>query len=272
MYYVYHALDITSVYDESFLLVAQEMLISVLASFGMAVLLTYLIKKITRPLQAVNEAQRQLIGSMSHELKTPLTAIKGYSETLLGVRLSQEQKERALLYINRESGRLSRLSEKMMELTRLYEPECSIACVESSVEALFEAVEESVKHGLCEKNLTLLTEGEYRGLTKRMDVDLMTGFLINLVNNSAMASEEGGRIFMGADKDSLWVRDEGCGIPPEELEKVRKAFYRVDSSRSRKSGNMGLGLALCEQIASVHQGKMKIESREGVGTKVSIFF
>ncbi len=272
MYYVYHALDITSVYDESFLLVAQEMLISVLASFGVAVLLTYLIKKITRPLQAVNEAQRQLIGSMSHELKTPLTAIKGYSETLLGVRLSQEQKERALLYINRESGRLSRLSEKMMELTRLYEPECSIACVESSVEALFEAVEESVKHGLCEKNLTLLTEGEYRGLTKRMDVDLMTGFLINLVNNSAMASEEGGCIFMGADKDSLWVRDEGCGIPPEELEKVRKAFYRVDSSRSRKSGNMGLGLALCEQIASVHQGKMKIESREGVGTKVSIFF
>ena len=117
-----------------------------------------------------------------------------------------------------------------------------------------------------------MTEGEYRGLTKRMDVDLMTGFLINLVNNSAMASEEGGRIFMGADKDSLWVRDEGCGIPPEELEKVRKAFYRVDSSRSRKSGNMGLGLALCEQIASVHQGKMKIESREGVGTKVSIFF
>ena len=272
MYYVYHALDITSVYDESFLLVAQEMLISVLASFGVAVLLTYLIKKITRPLQAVNEAQRQLIGSMSHELKTPLTAIKGYSETLLGVRLSQEQKERALLYINRESGRLSRLSEKMMELTRLYEPECSIACVESSVEALFEAVEESVKHGLCEKNLTLLTEGEYRGLTKRMDVDLMTGFLINLVNNSAMASEEGGCIFMGADKESLWVRDEGCGIPPEELEKVRKAFYRVDSSRSRKSGNMGLGLALCEQIASVHQGKMKIESREGVGTKVSIFF
>ena len=172
-------------------------------------------------------------------------------------------------YINRESDRLSRLSEKMMELTRLYEPERGITLSEVSVEVLFETVKTSVRHRLLEKNILLVLEGEYQGKTKKMDVDLMTSFLINLINNSIMASENGGRIFMGADEDSLWVRDEGCGIAPEEKEKIRKAFYRVDKSRSRKSGNMGLGLALCDQIAAVHQGKMKIESKVGVGTKIS---
>lgn len=272
MYYFYYVLDITSVYEESFSLIVRELMVSLLFSAGMAALLVYLIKKITKPLQAVNETQRQLIGSLSHELKTPLTAMKGYSETLLGVKLSEEQKERALLYINRESGRLSRLSEKMMELTRLYEPECSIMLTEVSVEDLFDAVRESVGHRLSEKNLTLVQEGEYRGKTKKMDVDLMTSFLINLINNSIMASAEGGRIYIGADENSLWVRDEGCGIPPEEVEKVRKAFYRVDKSRSRKSGNMGLGLSLCEQIAAVHHGSMEIVSKAGEGTKISLIF
>lgn len=270
-YYLYYALDITSIYQNSILRVAWELLISILASFGMAVLLTYRIKKITRPLQAVNEAQRQLIGSMSHELKTPLTAIKGYSETLLEVKLSKEQQEKALQYINRESGRLSRLSEKMMELTRLYEPECSVTLTEVSVEALFEAVKTNVEHRLSEKNISLVLEGAYQGKTKKMDLDLMTSFLINLVNNSVTASEEGSSIYMGADENSLWVRDTGCGIAPEEVEKVKKAFYRVDKSRSRKSGNMGLGLALCEQIAAAHQGRMEIASEVGGGTKVSIF-
>lgn len=271
-YYLYHISDITSVYSKSFSLIVRQLLVSSLASLGMAVLLTHLIKKITKPLWAVNEAQRQLIGSMSHELKTPLTAIKGYSETLLAVKLSKEQQEKALRYIHGESGRLSRLSEKMMELTRLYEPECKIDLTEVSVEALFDAVEKSVKHSLCEKNMTLVKEGAYQGETKRMDMDLMASFLINLINNSILASAEGSQIYMGADADSLWVRDEGCGILPEELEKVRKAFYRVDPSRSRKSGNMGLGLALCDQIAAAHQGKLELESEVGVGTKAVLFF
>lgn len=268
-YLFFYVIDITYIYQKSFGLVIREMIISTLASLVMALLLVYLIKKITRPLQAVNEAQRQLIGSMSHELKTPLTAMKGYSETLLQVKLSQEQQEKALDYIHRESGRLSRLSEKMMELTKLYEPECKITLQNISVEALFEMVEESVQHRLEEKGLILLREGEYNSKTMEMDPDLMTSFLINLVNNSVMASEPGSYIYLGADDHSLWVRDQGCGIPPQEVDKVRRAFYRVDKSRSRKSGNMGLGLALCEQIATVHHGMMKIESEVGKGTKIS---
>lgn len=269
-YTFFYGVDITYIYEKSRNLVIQELLISFLFSFAMALLLVFLIKKITRPLQTVNEAQRQLIGSMSHELKTPLTAIRGYSETLLNVNLSPEQEEKSLKYIYQESGRLSRLSEKMMELTRLYEPECRISLQEISVEALFDMAEESMAHRLREAGITLEREGDYQDKIKKLDSDLMTSFLINLMNNSIMASAPGTCIYLGADEHSLWVRDEGSGIPPEEVDKVRKAFYRVDKSRSRKSGNMGLGLALCEQIAAVHHGNMVIESRVGEGTRIAI--
>lgn len=267
-YVFFHVKDITSLYQKSFYFMIREMLIAFFTSFGMGLLLIYLIKKITKPLQAINEAQRQLIGSMSHELKTPLTAIRGYSETLLGVRLSKVQEEKALLYINHESARLSRLSEKMMELTKLYEPECKILLQEVSIEKLFEAVTDSVGHRISEKGMKFIWEGNFQEKKMFLDEDLMTSFFINLINNSIMASKEGSRIFIGADEHRLWVRDEGCGIPIEEVDKVKKAFYRVDKSRSRKSGNMGLGLALCEQIAAVHQGYMQIESEVGKGTKV----
>lgn len=271
-YLYFYVVDITYIYKESFELAIREILVSMLASLAMALLLVFLIKKITKPLEETNEAQRQLIGSMSHELKTPLTAIKGYSETLLGVKLTREQQEKSLNYINRESGRLSRLSEKMMELTRLYEPECHIALQEVSLEALFEGVRESVSHRLRENGMVLVVENGYQGRMMKVDLDLMTSFLINLINNSIMASEPGSRIYMGAGERSLWVRDEGCGIPPNEIGKVRKAFYRVDKSRSRKSGNMGLGLALCEQIAAVHHGRMEIESEVGKGTKITFVY
>ncbi len=125
-----------------------------------------------------------------------------------------------------------------------------------------------MKHRLEEKGIHLVWEGEWKGKALRVDADLMASFLINLVNNSVMASEEGSCIYLGVDEHTLWVRDEGCGIPPKEVDKVRKAFYRVDKSRSRKSGNMGLGLALCDQIAAVHQGRMEIQSETGKGTKV----
>ncbi len=214
-YYLFYEVDLTSIYEKSWELVKKELLLSVAASFGMALLLVFLIKKITKPLQAINEAQRQLIGSMSHELKTPLTAIKGYSETLLGVKLSKEQEEKALGYIHQESGRLSRLSEKMMELTKLYEPECKVELQEFPVEKLFGAVEDSVRHRLTETGIALVREGDYQGKRKCLDADLMTSFLINLINNSIMASGAGSHIYLGADSHSLWVRDEGCGIPPE---------------------------------------------------------
>lgn len=271
-YVFFRVKDISYLYEDSLRLVFKEFLISFLISGFAALLLLAMIRKITRPLEATNETQRQLIGSMSHELKTPLTAIKGYSELLLKVKLTKEQAEKAINYIYTESGRMSRLSEKMMELTKLYESECSIVLEKVEIEEIFSEVEDNVKQMLSEKELKLIYEGNYQGLSKKLDKDLIISFLINLINNSMMASEAGDCIYLGADETALWVRDEGVGIPEKEIDKVRKAFYRVDKSRSRKSGNMGLGLALCEQIAKVHHADMRIESKQGVGTKIALLY
>lgn len=266
-----YVVDATNIILSGINLWIKEIIISFILSGITAFLLMRLIKRITMPLKAANEAQLLLIGSMSHELKTPLTAIKGYSETLLSVRLSKEQARKSLEYIYSETGRLSRLTEKMMELTKLYEPDCRIEFRLVSIEKLFDAVQKNVCQSLEERQLELVWEGNYKGIEKNLDYDLMVSFLINLINNSMMASKPQSRIFIGADKSSIWVRDEGCGIPQKEFDKVCKAFYRVDKSRSRKNGNMGLGLALCEQIAKVHGGKILIESKEGEGTKISLY-
>lgn len=271
-YISYHVMDVTALYESSRHLMVKEILFSLFLSAGMAVLLVLLIRKITEPLKETNKIQHQLIGSMSHELKTPLTAIQGYSETLLHVKLSSEQSQKALSYITSESGRLARLSEKMMELTRLYEPECKIALKEVSVKALLEDVKKSVGHELKKKEITLKVALKKEDLVSALDRDLMISFLINLIKNSIMASQPGSSIEMGADEREIWVKDEGCGIPEREVAEVRKAFYRVDKSRSRKSGNMGLGLSICEQIAKVHKASMRIESQEGKGTKISFLY
>ena len=99
-------------------------------------------------------------------------------------------------------------------------------------------------------------------------MDLLTSFVLNLVDNAGKASEEGGKIRIIAEDKALIVEDYGRGITSEDLERVTEAFYMVDKSRSRKEGGAGLGLALCKEIADLHNWKLSIESKPGKGTRV----
>lgn len=269
-YMIYHVLDVSDIYDSSKRLILQEITVSFFLSLCMITVLNFLIRKITKPLHDINETQRQLIGNLSHELKTPLTAMKGYSETILKRNLSKEQQEKALSYIYSECDRLSRLSEKMMQLTRLYEPEHGIMIKEQNLSSLLESVNHTLTPALKEKNIELLIHVKSENLTKKLDPDLFTSLIINLVNNGIAASQLNSRIWIEANEQFLQVRDEGCGISKEEIEKVKNAFYRSDKSRSHKCKNLGLGLALCEQIAKVHGANLLIESKKNYGT--SVFF
>lgn len=271
-YTIYHVLDVTGIYDSSKQLILQEMMVSFFLSICMITFLNFLISKIIKPLHAMNETQCQLIGNLSHELKTPLTAMKGYSETILKRNLSQEQQGKALSYIYSECDRLSRLSEKMMQLTKLYKPEHGIMIKEQKLSSLLESVNHTLAPALMEKNIELLIHVESEDLTQKLDPDLFTSLIINLVNNGIAASQPNGRIWIEANEQFLQVRDEGCGISKEEIEKVKNAFYRSDKSRSHKCKNLGLGLALCEQIAKVHGAELLIESRENFGTTISYVY
>ncbi len=220
-------------------------------------------------LEEVSERRKQLLGSLTHELKTPMTSIIGYSDTLLHVKISKEQQKRALEYINAECKRLERLSGKMMSLVGMYDNEM-IHFEEYPVQELLNRVEALERYHVAEHKMQLVMTCAVG--TVPMDVDLMESLLVNLIDNAIKASGEGDTIDVLAVNNRITVRDWGKGIPPEEIPKITEAFYMVDKSRSRKVGGIGLGLALCKKIAELHYGHLEIESRLDAGTSISMVF
>lgn len=222
-----------------------------------------------RELGEENQKQNRLLGSLAHELKTPMTAIQGYAETLQRVKLSPEKQEKALAYIEQECKRLSRLSGKMLELTMLSGEPGDIERKRIRAGELLEEVRKRTACRLKEKELSL--EINIReALLLWGDEDLLLSFFSNLVENACRASQRGGIIEITGNDRGIFVKDCGCGISREEIEKITEPFYMVDKSRSRKEGGAGLGLALCSQIARMHRGKLQISSSPEQGTCIGL--
>ena len=216
---------------------------------------------------AVAEERRMLIGALTHEMKTPMTAIIGYAELLDRAKLTEEQRAEAAAFIHRETSRLERLTQKMMQLVTLTDGEkldvrdVSAARLLSMAEQTLEAV--AARHGVA---LRL----EEDGGRYAVDPDLIVGVLINLVDNACSAGAK--HVTVSAGEGALSVADDGCGIPKDVMDKVTQPFFRVDKARSRQSGHAGLGLALAARIAELHGARLSIESEEGAGTTVSLLF
>ena len=198
-----------------------------------------------------------------------MTSIIGYSDTLLHVKINEEQQKKALTHINNECRRLERLSGKMMNLLELYNND-TIRMEEYPVSRLFAQVAELEKYHLKEKGIYLTMSCGDEKLV--MDVDLMESVLVNLIDNAMKASKEGDTIVVMAEGTSIMVKDSGRGIPAEEIPKITEAFYMVDKSRSKKAGGIGLGLALCSQIIKLHGARLEIKSTLGVGTEIYVIF
>lgn len=222
--------------------------------------------------QHLEESERRktlFMGNLTHELKTPMTAISGYAQTLLTTKLEPEEQEEALLYIYEQCGRLERLSKKMMRLLEVDEEE-ALHYTNVSAKQLFEDAKKSCKILLEKKSMVL--ECVSHDEMYRVDYDLMLDVLINLIDNGVKASEEGSRIRLIASEDSIIVQDFGRGIPEEEKERILEPFYMIDKSRSRKCGGAGLGLSLAALIIKRHNMKMEIESEIGKGTSIHLQF
>ncbi len=209
------------------------------------------------------------MGNLTHELKTPMTAISGYARTLLTVKLPEEDREEALSYIYEESCRLERLSRKMMDLLLLEEND-NICFEKISAGILFHRAAEACSQSLEQDGIRL--ECQEKGEVFLVDVDLFTEVLINLVDNARKASQRGDRIILSASGNRICVRDFGTGIPEEERERILEPFYMIDKSRSRKSGGAGLGLAITAMILKRHNCGIQIESEVGQGTQMILQF
>ena len=217
------------------------------------------------------EAQRRTLfmSALTHEMKTPITGISGNAQTLLGTKMTEEEREDALLGINRECLRIERLSQKLMQLLVLKQ-DGELELAPASVSALLEIVRASAAELLKQRGLTLVIQNEMDTLL--MEPDLLANLLLNLIDNAGKASRPGSAIEIIARENAISVVDHGCGMPREELDKITQPFYMIDRSRAKKAGGIGLGLALAEEIARLHLARLEFESEPGAGTTVKVVF
>lgn len=224
-----------------------------------------------RALEDVAEDRKQFIDNLSHEMKTPLTSILGFSDLLLiSSNLSEEQRMEYAGIIKEEASRMRVLSGKLMEMITV--GEANVEWKKEEVQQVFAEISASLSVVAKSHEISLYCKCEKGSLW--MDKELIKSLVYNLTDNAIKASKEGDVIHINGwfEKEAFFftVTDEGIGIPKEEIEKITQAFYMVDKVRSRASGGAGMGLALCVEIAKLHRGNIHIESEPGKGTTVTV--
>ncbi len=220
------------------------------------------------------ENRRQFINNLTHEMKTPLTSILGFAD-IIRIKRNITPKELSEYsgIIFEEAKRLKNLSGKLMELITV--GETNLEFISMSSDELFKQIHLVLTPILDKNNMKLISKCEDYPLT--IDCELFKSMILNLIDNAIKASKNGGCIYLtGTIEQSsarnyiITIRDEGIGIAKDELNKIIEPFYMVDKARSRKAGGAGLGLALCQTIAEIHNADFKIDSTLGSGTTVTI--
>ncbi len=227
-------------------------------------------------LRRLENLRRDFVANVSHELKTPITSIKGFVETLLdGAMKNPEEAERFLKIVARHADRLNAIIEDLLMLSRLeqggkeameMQPTGLCGIVNSAVEVCAQRA--------AAKNIAVNIECADE-LTATVNPPLIEQALINLVGNAVKYSVNGKNITVSARAEKggvvLSVEDQGYGIEEKHLERLFERFYRVDKGRSRQEGGTGLGLSIVKHIAQAHGGTVSVESVYGRGSTFSIF-
>ena len=216
------------------------------------------------------ERQEQFMGSFAHELKTPMTSIIGYADLLRGQSLDADEAQEAANYIFSEGKRLESLSLKLLDLLLVkYQ---NLVLTETDPAVQIDRLVAHLQPVYRENGIVLQCRCE-TGMCK-MEPDLFASVLTNLLDNARKALTKGGNIYVLGKQEAecyqIRVLDNGRGMPEEAIRHLTEAFYRVDKSRSRAQGGVGLGLTLCSRILDLHNGTISFTSREGKGTCVTV--
>lgn len=240
----------------------------------------YMADTVEEKIEELSEAARQkdaFVANFAHEMKTPLTSVIGYADMLYQKDLPRETVKEASGYIFREGMRLEMLSLKMMDLIVLKKQEFELEYIDS--EELFRDVERRYANVCRNRQVTFCCEVEKCPVL--VEYDFIQTMIFNLIDNAIKADSTEicitGKCVNKGEDDSLseryqvTVRDNGRGIPEEELGRIKEAFYMVDKSRSRKQHGAGLGLALSEQIANIHGTTLQFENNRDAGILVTFY-
>jgi len=226
-------------------------------------------------LRRLEVVRRDFVANVSHELKTPLTSVSGYLETLLSGEQDPATRRHFLQIARNNAHRMQRLVDDLLDLSRLesggWEPEPEPIDVRQAADEAWTPFAPTA----ADRGITFACHAD-AAPTLYADPDAVGQILTNLFDNAVRHTGPGGRIVCETrsrpDGVELAVRDTGTGIPADQLPRIFERFYRVDPGRSRAEGGTGLGLAIVKHLAEGHGGKVSAESNVGAGTVVRVFF
>ena len=223
-------------------------------------------------LRRLERVRRDFIANVSHEFKTPLTAIQGFAETLLAGAVEDPlNRGRFLDIILEHARRLARLTDDLLKLSKMDADRLELEIRPLSVSQLVESCLETSQHRAAEKDILISVNIAENLPEIAGDRRLLAEVLQNLLDNATQYTLPGGQIMISAETDDgeviFTVSDTGIGIPQADQPRIFERFYRVDAARSREVGGTGLGLAIAKHLVEVHGGRIWVESEVGQGSQ-----
>lgn len=225
--------------------------------------------------EKLDRMRRDFVANVSHELKTPLTSIKSYTETILdGVVTDSDTVHEFLEVVNGEADRMTRLVRDLLQLSNFDSKKVSLELSEHDYLKLLRGAVQKLEVTARNKQQTLKLITDCEVIEGTFDRDRIEQVVLNILSNAIKYTPEGGMIKIfasrNADQVLLKFQDTGMGIPEKDLSRIFERFYRVDKARSRALGGTGLGLSIAKHIVEVHGGMIRIESKVEEGTTVHV--
>ncbi len=222
-------------------------------------------------LHRLENVRRDFVANVSHEIKTPLTSIKGYIETLLsGADADPEVRHRFLEKIDRNANRLSALVQDILSLAKIEAAEASFKIHNIDLLPIITGILARYDDVAAAKNIRMNFKSYGHRLNILGDNEAVTQVIDNLLSNAIKYTPDGGRIGISVKQAAEWlnveITDTGIGIPEEHQERIFERFYRVDKARSRDLGGTGLGLSIVKHLVNAMQGDIRVTSKTGVGS------
>lgn len=269
-----HETEIKVVYPgEKFLLASVDLIRSETGEkLGIAVVF----RDITE-MKRLENLRSEFVANVSHELKTPLTAIRNYAETLLGGALAdKEHNAEFVRKIEKHAASLTTLIDDLLEISQLESRRGLGEFVPVHIFRVVGRVIETLSEKAKKKRIDITVNCDNKELTASGVEDHIYRAVLNLADNALNYTDPGGKVTVACGRSDqgveISVSDTGIGIAKEHLPRLFERFYRVDKARSRDLGGTGLGLAIVKHVMNIHEGLVSVESQEGKGSKFTLIF